>query len=457
MKKTRSTSDFEVAFVSFCQKHALLSSNSILVAFSGGADSAVLLTLLQKECLARNIRLAAFHVNHMIRGNESDRDATFCRAFCNERNIPFAYQNINIPSLANAQKKGLEETARIERYRLLSEFAQKEGFAQIATAHNATDHFETILFHLVRGMSVHGAGGIHPLRGNIIRPLLSFTKEEILAYAEQKGIPYVTDSTNYNTDYTRNHIRHNILPLLYSINPHAEEAILRFSESARQDDAFLFRLAQEHSQTESTAVLSSLDNAILSRVLLIKAGALANTEIGEKHICKLIDKIRKAAQNNFCGSISLPCHITATITPQTFCLTTKPISKIPFANSNDVIMLTPGQEVRFLDRYCVRFDDAFYPTKHERPDHLVAYIAKDALCGTPFLRCRAKGDRYVASGMTRNIKKMLCDAKIPLEKRASLPILCDDSGILFVPYLPISDRARPQPNTPCYRLEINEL
>ena len=181
MKKLCSASDFEAAFASFCEIHKLLLTDSLLVAFSGGADSAVLLTLLQKECQARHICLTAFHVNHMIRGEEADRDAAFCKKFCQERAISFVCESVDIPSLAKAEKKGLEETARNERYRLLSEYAEKEGYTKIATAHNATDNLETVLFHLVRGMSIHGAGGIHPIRQNIIRPLLPFTKEEILA------------------------------------------------------------------------------------------------------------------------------------------------------------------------------------------------------------------------------------------------------------------------------------
>ena len=456
MKKLCSASDFEAAFASFCDIHQLLLTDSLLVAFSGGADSAVLLTLLQKECQARHIRLTAFHVNHMIRGEEADRDAAFCKKFCQERAISFVCESVDIPSLAKAEKKGLEETARNERYRLLSEYAEKEGYTKIATAHNATDNLETVLFHLVRGMSIHGAGGIHPIRQNIIRPLLPFTKEEILAYAEEENIPFVTDSTNGDTAYTRNHIRHRVLPLLRTINPEAEEAVLRFCEMARQDDAFLFRMAEEYAQTEDTPLLSSLDKAILSRVLLIKARSFANTEISEKHIRELMDKIQQAAMNAFRGSISLPGNLTALITPQTFLFTNTPPAKTPFTQNCDPVSLVPGQKVLFAGRYQVRLEAECLPSQTAKTNRLVAYIAKNSVCGSLFLRCRTEGDRYVAGGMTRNIKKMLCDAKIPLEKRASLPLLCDDSGILFVPYLMVADRAKPQSNSPCYRLEITE-
>ena len=455
MKKHDSPSAFVSKFQAFCKQNALLTTDSLLVAFSGGADSAVLLTLLQKVCHEQNVRLTAFHVNHMIRGEEAERDALFCQEFCKQRNISFVCESVDIPAIAKIRKAGIEETARNERYRLLTGYAAKEGFSRIATAHNATDNTETVLFHLARGMSTHGAGGIHPMRQNIIRPLLCFTKEDILHYAEEENIPFVTDSTNSDTNYTRNYIRHTILPKLYKVNPEADQAVLRFSEAARRDDAFLFRLAKEYKNEENTVTLAALDAAILSRVLLIKTSALANNEISEKHIRELMDKLQIAAQGNFCGSIDLPKGLTAFITQERFLITDTPFEKVPFAEKTGKITLKPNQEITFSHRFrvCLRTE----ASRQSSPNSIIVAIAKDSVCGALYLRSREEGDRYVVDGMTRRIKKMLCDAKIPLEKRASLPILCDDSGILYVPYLSVADRAKLQGDAACYLLEITEL
>lgn len=204
----------------------------VLVALSGGADSVSLLLVLQK--LGYEVR--AFHLNHCLRGAESDRDEAFCRALCAERGVPLNVGRCDIAALS--QGKAVEETARRERYRLLEQAAEGD---KIATAHTADDNLETVLFHLVRGSGAKGVSGIPPVRGAVIRPLLFAERREIEAFLRENGQDYVTDSSNLSDDYTRNRLRHSVLPVLRGINEQAAQAALRLGEQLRQDEACLDR------------------------------------------------------------------------------------------------------------------------------------------------------------------------------------------------------------------------
>ena len=202
----------------------------VLVALSGGADSVSLLLVLQ----ALGYEVRAFHLNHCLRGAESDRDEAFCRALCAERGVPLHVGRCDIAALS--QGKAVEETARRERYRLLERAAEGD---KVATAHTADDNLETVLFHLVRGSGAKGVSGIPPVRGAVIRPLLFAERREIEAFLRENGQDYVTDSSNLSDDYTRNRLRHSVLPMLRGINEQAAQAALRLGEQLRQDEACL--------------------------------------------------------------------------------------------------------------------------------------------------------------------------------------------------------------------------
>ena len=419
---------FEKRFLEFADRNQLLSAPSVLVAFSGGADSTVLLHLLKRYESQYGYSVTALHVDHGIRGEEALRDAEFCQTFCRRHDIPFVLRKTDIPAIAEERGTGLEETARVERYRILHEYAQDSSIETIATAHNATDNLETLVFHLARGMSIHGAGGIHPRRNGIIRPLLPFSKDEILAYAKGENLPFVYDSTNDDVSFTRNFIRHNLLPALRQINPDVEAAALRFSEDARRSDGFLDSLALQYIDNTETQVLADLDDAILSRVLLIKYRSIANNEIGRNHIDTLVRLIRTQKHKR----LSLPGKITAIVTPSEFHLTEK---ESHLDEDSCQITLTQGEDCIFLNRYRIRFVDS--------PENATFTLCKAGINGNLFVRTRNSGDTYVAGGMTRKIKKLLCDRKIPLDKRQSLPFLCDSLGVLAVLGLPVADRVNP--------------
>ena len=193
----------------------------VLVALSGGADSVALLRALQ--ALAYPVR--AFHLNHCLRGAESDRDEAFCRALCAGLGVPLTVERIDVAA-ARAAGEGIEAAARRIRYARLTAAAQG---AKIATAHTADDNLETMLFHLVRGTGPKGLAGIPPVRGQVIRPLLGVTRAAVEAYLHALGQDYVTDSTNADDAYTRNRIRHEVVPVLRQINPAVSGAAARLA------------------------------------------------------------------------------------------------------------------------------------------------------------------------------------------------------------------------------------
>ncbi len=186
------------------------SGEKVVCAVSGGADSMALLwgLYLLKDTLS--LDLSAAHFNHRLRGEESDRDEAFVREFCGSYGIPFVAENAQV----TAGKKGLEAAARDARYAFLMTLPGK-----IATAHTADDNAETILMHLVRGTGLKGLGGIAPVNGNLIRPMLNITRDEVLSFLKSYHIPYVEDSSNAGDAFLRNRLRHHVMPLLKQENP----------------------------------------------------------------------------------------------------------------------------------------------------------------------------------------------------------------------------------------------
>ena len=193
----------------------LETGENVLVALSGGADSTALLLSLRE--LGYPVR--AFHLNHCLRGAESDRDEAFCRRLCEKLGVELTVERVDIAAAAG--DSAVEETARRIRYARLEHAAHG---AKIAVAHNADDNLETMLFHLVRGTGAKGLTGIPPVRGRIIRPLIEVERREIEAFLRERGQDFVTDSTNADTAYTRNRLRQEVVPVLRELNPQAAQA-----------------------------------------------------------------------------------------------------------------------------------------------------------------------------------------------------------------------------------------
>ena len=305
----------------------LNSGDTVIVGFSGGADSTALLCLLNDLKTEYNLNLIAAHLNHGIRGAEADRDEAFCKEVCEKLGIKIYAFHMNIPEYAKELGVSEEVAGRNARYEFFLGLAGESG--KIATAHNAQDAVETLVLNLCRGSGLKGLSSIPPVREmehpvgchseeegcagscesckshcekttvtKIIRPLLECSREEIEEYLSEKGFSFMTDSTNLSDDYTRNKVRHNIIPAFIDINAGAVSNITRCLSTLREDAAFLDSMADtlvESAKTGDsfeTTILLSAELPVLKRAL----GKIVNDACGsypEKvHIDKIIDMMK---------------------------------------------------------------------------------------------------------------------------------------------------------------------
>lgn len=211
--------------------HLFNSGDRILLTVSGGADSMMMCDLFRQA--GYNFGIA--HGNFQLRGEESVRDENFVREYAARHHIPFYITHFDTNVYAEQKKISIQEAARELRYRWFDEIRSQHDFTFIATAHHLNDHIETLLINFFKGTGIHGLHGIPVRQGKIIRPILFLTKEEILQYIRENNLPFVEDSSNLSDKYTRNYIRHQVIPVIKKIFPGIErqlnQNIERFSEA----------------------------------------------------------------------------------------------------------------------------------------------------------------------------------------------------------------------------------
>lgn len=232
----------EQKVLKFIDRHNLISAgDKILVALSGGPDSVFALYFFHKYSQRFKIKIAAVHIHHQLRAAEADLDEILCKEFCDKLDIEFYTVRVNVKSFAEANKLSIEEAARYLRYGEFRRIAEKTGCSKIITAHNMNDNTETVLLNLFKGAGLAGVSGIPIERQNIIRPLLSLTKDEILNYLHENKIQYRIDSSNFSDDFQRNFIRNKIIPAIKEgINPSLDETLERSSEIFRTSSRLVF-------------------------------------------------------------------------------------------------------------------------------------------------------------------------------------------------------------------------
>lgn len=409
--------------------------SGVLVGFSGGADSVILLSYLftlRKQI--GDFPLLAVHVNHMIRGAEADRDEEFSKLFAESLNITFISKKINIPEIAENDGLSIEEAARNARYSFFDEIiSSRNGVSCIAVAHNATDNIETTIFNMLRGSGTKGVAGIPPIRDNIIRPLIEVSKLDIVELLDSCSIEYVTDSSNLEDEYSRNYIRKNILPTLRNISLNPENSFSRLSHNLRLDDEYISmeadRFVEERSEIP-TKELASLHKALLYRVLAKMVSPFSVT-LEFKHI-EIISSLLSSGD----FEVSLPGGLRFVSERGVSYIT----DKLP-KDENYLIQLNIGENV-------IKEYGAFFHLTNEKIDKtslkvykksIQADISSAIIVGRLFIRPKRDGDTVFYNGMTHKLKKLYNDKKIPKSKRPLIPVLCDEKGIVWVPGFGVRD------------------
>ena len=390
--------------------------DAVYVAVSGGADSMALLwgMYLLREKLGIDLRAA--HFNHHLRGEESDRDEAFVREFCHRWEIPLTVGGGEIlPG-----KKGLEAAAREARYAFLRSLPGK-----IATAHTADDNAETLLMHLIRGTGLKGLGGITPVNGQVIRPMLLSTRQQVLAFLEENHISHVEDSSNAGDRFLRNRLRHDIMPLLVKENPRLAENLSATALRLRQDEAALEAFSQ-FQQLPPVSELKDLPPALRSRMLerfLRQCGVI---EPEANHIAlaeSLVFSPNPSASAQFPGNVTISRSYDRLILPPQ----SAHWPPIHLPENGTVVLPELGLRV------CC-----------SPATEIVNTADTFTVCpeGPLFLRSRQSGDEIRLPGGTKSLKKLFIDRKIPAATRQQIPILCDSRGILGVQSIGVhSERA----------------
>ncbi len=404
----------------------LQKTTEVTVALSGGADSTALLYAMRALQNKYGFSLYAAHYNHGLRGAESDADCAFAEALCQKLGVPIFCEKGDVAALAKAQKCSIELAARKARYAFLERVAR----GKIATAHTADDTLETLLYCLARGTGLKGLCGIPPKRGRIIRPMLFCTRAQVEEYLTEQGSAYCTDSTNLTDDYTRNRIRHHAVPVLKGINGAVAEHVATTCYGLQQDNDFLTLSAQVAFQGLQTgsglraAGVAALHPAMRVRVLkmlLEQSGVPAEA----LHLQRLEQLLPQKS-----GRLGLPNGFMAQIKGGILQICPAMVQTLPTVE----LQLQNGPVCACGLHFAVMGRQEY--ETFQNVNSLLSICALDyaKITGSLFLRSRQSGDQFKLPrrGVTKSLKKLFCEANIPLHKRECIPVLADSQGVLFV-------------------------
>lgn len=417
---------------------------SVLVSVSGGPDSTALLKILAELSKEFDLKLAVFHLNHMLRESAS-KDEAFVKDLAESLGLKLFSFKVDVRKVAQEEGISIEEAGRKVRYELLQKVSYEEGFQKVALGHTLSDNAETLLMRFVTNSNFEALKGIPPKREIFVRPLIYLTKEEVLSYLDSIGQPYCTDETNLSAENLRSYVRTKIVPLVKEINPSFEQKVFELAASVFEFSDLLERLSKEAEKecvfkTEAGVFiiadkLEELHPAIAKKVVfraLLLAG-LSRKKITKELVSRVLLHARKKS-----GSFDISPFLRATFKSDSVALLLKsePKEILPFEVEIPATVEIEGAGLVLEARITT-----------QRPAELgdgkeTCVLDAEKLGRKLVIRSFKPGDRMIPLGMSfpKKVHDIFVDEKVPREERKAVPIVEAENGkICWIPFLRVSE------------------
>ena len=431
--------------------HIPQNGDAVVLAVSGGVDSMVMLDLFCRLRLPMNLRLIVAHVNHALRGIDSDRDQAFVEEACLSRSLPCIAGPVDVAGRAAGEHISIQTAARDLRYAFLERARMERGASAVATAHHADDNAETVLLNIMRGTGLRGLGGIPPVRrdGMIIRPLIGLRRRDIEAYADERAIAFRLDESNLHTAYARNELRLSIFPALQSGRRMDICEALASTASVMADvvgtiDRMLDMKAPEAIGRKGDGSLflrlppwRALDG-LLQEHLLLNLLRHAGIEPSEERIVS----IHGLAARQTGRRVDLGSGWEA------------------WRDREQITLVrrtgTPGFEIPIVRGGTYAFEDFTLSVGNPEPvpspipaDAATAFVDADRITGALCVRSWRKGDWFVplGSGHRKKVSDLFIECKVPLHRKPHIPLVASGGDILWVCGMRLDDRFKLTPET----------
>ncbi|ACH39648.1 tRNA(Ile) lysidine-34 synthase, putative [Citrifermentans bemidjiense Bem] len=437
---------------------------TVVVAVSGGADSVALLDIMTRlEC---GLRLVVAHLNHCLRGAESDADQAFVASLADNYHLPFVSQSCDVADLARRERLSLEDAGRRARYAFLEQTAEQYGAFSIALAHHQDDQAETVLIRLLRGSGGTGLSAMAGTAGDKLkRPLLQVSRVKLEQYLKQRELSYRTDSTNADTAILRNSIRHELIPLLRRYNPKVSERLAATAEILAGDEELLEGLTQAAYQRLASAeggqVRFQVEPLMKEpRALRLRLYRRALTElrgdlmrIGLAHL-EAIDLLAASPRPNAEATLPGACRVS------------RCYGSLSLGHAAAQAPPLWEQVVAGEGRYPLPGGGVLLVERLPRPDSLdtgsrwSAFLSPETVPFPWLLRGFRPGDRFTPLGMSgaQKIKDAFINEKVPPQLRRRIPLLLSEGEIAWVPGVRLAERGRVTPRIDAVlRVEILEI